>query len=108
MRKPVRQLRYLTLFYDDLEQTMTYIADQLCNPQAALRLINDVEAAIIDRLPIAECFEPYFSQKDRQNKYYRIYVGNYIIYYVLLYENGSIIMEMRRFLYKGKNRDVLI
>ena len=46
------KLRYLPLFYEDLEQKVVYIAEKLQNPQAANDLIDAVEKAILDRLPV--------------------------------------------------------
>ena len=54
------KLRYLPLFYRDLEEKIVYIAETLRNPQAANDLLNDVENAIFERLQNAESFEPYF------------------------------------------------
>lgn len=70
------ELRYLPLFYEDLEQKVLYIAETLQNQKAANDLIDAVEQAIIERLPVAEAFEPYCSVKERRYKYYRIYVKN--------------------------------
>lgn len=99
-------LRYLPLFYNDLEETLLYISARLENPQAAFELLDAVEAAILERLPVAEAFEPYRSLKERKYPYYRIYVKNYVIYYVVIDDEGSEkIMEVRRFLYNKQNRD---
>ena len=103
-----RKLRYLPIFYDDLNQALNYIGNRLKNPQAAFKLLDDVESAILARLPIADSFEPYPSIKERQHKYYRIYVGNYVVYYVLLKEGVDSVMEVRRFLYKGRNRAEIV
>ena len=46
------KLRYLPMFYEDLEQKVVYIAENLQNPQAANDLIDAVEKAILDRLPV--------------------------------------------------------
>lgn len=54
------KLRYLPLFYRDLEEKIVYITETLRNPQAANNLLNDVENAIFERLQNAESFEPYF------------------------------------------------
>lgn len=51
------RLRYLPLFYDDLEEKVRYIAENLQNLKAANDLLDKVEAAILERLPIAESFE---------------------------------------------------
>ena len=69
------------------------------NEKAANDLLDAVEKAIMERLPIAESFEPFRSVKERQYKYYRIYVKNFVIYYVVIDSIGSKkIMEVRRFL----------
>ena len=39
------KLRYLPLFYRDLEEKIVYIAETLQNPKAANDLLNDVENA---------------------------------------------------------------
>ena len=78
--------------------TYIYISETLHN-----------EKAIMERLPIAESFEPFRSVKERQYKYYRIYVKNFVIYYVVIDGIGSKkIMEVRRFLYNKQDREQLI
>lgn len=47
------RLSYLPLFYEELQEKIMYIAETLENPQAANDLLDKVEAAILDRLPIA-------------------------------------------------------
>lgn len=59
------------------------------NEKAANDLLDAVEKAIMERLPIAESFEPFRSVKERQYKYYRIYVKNFVIYYVVIDGIGS-------------------
>ena len=103
------RLSYLPLFYDDLDEKVTYIAEKLKNPKAANDLLDKVESAIMERLPVAESFEPYHSVRERRYSYYRIYVDNYIIYYVVIDEDpNDLIMEVRRFLYNGQNRDNIV
>ena len=99
---PMYELQYLPLFYDDLLATVKYLSEVLHNPKAANKLIDDVENAILNRLPNAEAFEPFHSLKERRYPYYRIYVNNYIVYYVVIEHR---IMEVRRLLYVGRNRD---
>ena len=60
------------------------------------------------RLPDCESFEPYHSIKKRDYPYYRIYVKNYIVYYVVIPVGDKKIMEVRRFLYKGQDRDNIV
>ena len=99
------RLRYLPLFYKDLDEKITYIVEKLKNPKAASDLLDKVEAAILKRLPVAESFETYHSLRERRYAYYRIYVDNYVIYYVVIDDDpDDRIMEVRRFLYNGQNR----
>jgi plasmid stabilization system protein ParE len=103
------RLSYLPLFYDDLDEKITYIAEKLKNPKAANDLLDKVESAIMERLPVAESFEPYRSIRERRYSYYRIYVDNYIIYYVVIDDDpNDLVMEVRRFLYNGQNRDNVV
>lgn len=95
------ELRYLPLFLDDLTSITRYIAETLCNPDAAIRLTQNIEAAILKRRPFAESFAPYPTMKKRKQPYYAIYVGKYVIYYVVIDHS---IMEVRRLLYMGQNR----
>jgi hypothetical protein len=102
-------LRYLPLFYEDLEQKIVYIAETLHNEKAANDLLDAVERAILERLPVAEAFEPYCSVKERRYQYYRIYVKNFIVYYVVIDDEGTKkIMEVRRFLYNKQDREKLV
>lgn len=102
------ELRYLPLFYEDLEQKVVYIAEILHNEKAANYLLDAVENAIMERLPVAESFEPYHSVKERRYNYYRIYVKNFVIYYVVIDDVGTKkIMEVRRFLYNKQDREQL-
>ena len=103
------KLRYLPLFYDDLSEKIMYIRNVLQNPQAANNLLDSVEKAIQDRRPVAEAFEQYHSAKERRYPYYRIYVKNYVIYYVVIDDEGpDKIMEVRRFLYDMQNAKRLL
>ncbi len=103
------RLRYLPLFYEDLDEKVTYILEKLKNSKAANDLLDKVEAVIMERLPVAESFEPYYSIRERRYAYYRIYVDNYTIYYVVIDDNpNDLVMEVRRFLYNGQNRDNMV
>lgn len=101
MANKISRLRYLPLFEQDLVQTVSYITNVLKNPDAAEKLANDVETAILDRLNNPMAFEPYPSVKKRKYPYYRIYVRNYVVYYVVIGD----VMEVRRFLYGRRDTD---
>ena len=93
------QLRYLPLFEQDVLRVKKYIIFTLKNPEAALRLIEDTEEAINKRLENPLAFEPYRSIRDRAQKYYRINIRNYSVFYVIIDD----IMEVRRFVYNKRN-----
>jgi len=94
------KVRYLPLFEEDLREIVLYISQKLKNSQAAEELVNKVEEAIWKRSYNPLSFEVFISVKDRQHRYYRIYVKNYTIYYVVIGD----IMEVRRILYKYSNK----
>lgn len=98
------KLRYLPLFERDLREAAEYIANVLDSPDAAMRLIDSAEKAILERLNCPEAFEKYNSAKKRKHPYYRIKVGNYIIFYVVIDD----IMEVRRFIYGARDINKLL
>lgn len=103
------RLRYLPLFYKDLEEKIIYIAVELQNEKAANDLLSEVERAILERQPVAESFEPYRSLRERRYPYYRIYVKNFVIYYVVIDDEGeNKIMEVRRILYNKQDDSRLL
>ena len=99
------ELKYLPLFYDDLERIIRYIIDKLKNPQAAEELLGNIEKAILERSDCAESFEPYPTTRKRELPYYTIYVKNFVIYYVVIDHK---VMEVRRCLHKRQDRWRLI
>lgn len=98
MKNEKYKLRYLPLFEQDLIQTVSYITNVLKNTDAAEKLVNDIEDAIQERLEYPLAFEPFPSKK-RDYPYYRIYIRNYVIYYVVIGD----VMEVRRFLYGARD-----
>ena len=98
------RLEATPLFGMELEQALNYIEMQLSNPAAADKLQTDVETAVHERLSAPTSFEPVVSRVDREHPYYRIYVGNYIVFYCVI---GNV-MELRRFIYKGRNWKIQI
>lgn len=104
MQKKTYRLRFLPLFSEDLIEITTYITSNLQNPEAANRLVNEIEDAIDKRLENPLIFAPYNSRKPRINPYYRIYVKNYTIFYVVIDD----IMEVRRILYSKRDFDNIL
>ena len=98
------QLSYLPLFYKDLADVVHYIADELNNPSAANRLVDEIEKAIFKRLLNPLSFQVVPSNRIRKYPYYRIRVKNFSIYYVVIGHT----MEVRRLLYNRRNIDSLL
>ena len=98
------RLEATPLFGMELEQALNCIEMQLSNPAAADKLQTDVEGAVRERLSASTSFEPVISRVDREHPYYRIYVGNYIVFYCVM---GNV-MELCRFIYKGRNWKIQI
>ena len=98
------ELSYLPLFEKDLAEARDYIAHSLSNPNAAARLVEETNAAILKRLGNPLGYKPYHSKKNRKHPYYRIYVRNYTVFYVVI---GNV-MEVRRFVYSRRNLPEII
>ena len=81
------EIHYLPLFQDDLMKTVYYISNILENPDAALKLVDDVEKVILKRSQNPLSFEPFRSKHKRKHSYYRIYIRNYVIFYVVNEKN---------------------
>ena len=97
-------LRYLPLFERDLAAAHDYIAFTLQNPAAALRLVEDTEKAIVQRLDNPLGFAPYRSLRARKQPYYRINIRNFSVFYVVI-DN---VMEARRFVYSKRDLSGII
>ncbi len=97
-------LRYSTLFYEDLDKIKDYLLFELKNKQAVKTLLNNTEAAIKKRLANPLSPASYRSISSRPNPYRRILVGNYIIFYVVV---GNV-MIIRRMLYGRRDLDRIL
>ncbi|MCP1109630.1 toxin ParE1/3/4 [Lachnospiraceae bacterium PF1-21] len=98
------KLRYLPIFEKDLFSCVEYIGEVLKNKDAAVRLIDDIESAIIERLENPVAYEPFSSVRERGLPYYRIYIRNYVVYYVVIDD----VMEVRRLIYGARDIDRIL
>ncbi len=98
------QLRYLPLFYEDMAEVVDYITNDLQNPEAAVKLIDLTEQAILKRLEKPLSFRPILSKRERKYPYYRININHYAVFYVVI-DN---VMEVRRFLYGRRDISSII
>lgn len=97
--QPQYKLRYLPLFWGDLDSAVAYIANVLKNPIAADNLLDSVEAKILDYSKSPTIAPIYKTTCERPLPYYWFEVGNYMVFYVVIDD----VMEMRRFLYGARD-----
>ncbi len=93
------ELRYLPLFWDDLEEAVFYIRNVLKSPVAAERLLDRVEAAILEHLEAPTMAQVYKTTRERPLPYYWFSVGNYMVFYVVFDD----VMEVRRLVYGARD-----
>lgn len=98
------EIEYLSSFDKEFDETLYYIIYKLNNKNAAEKLIQSVQKAIIDRSTNPEGFEVYKEEKKRKHKWYRIYVGNYIVVYTV----KDNVMQIAGLLYNRRNFEKLI
>ncbi len=98
------KIKYLPLFYEDLDKIIDYMRYKLKNEIVADNFVNDLEKEIKNRAYNPNSYEKYESAKKRESKYFRIYVKNYVVFYVVKDE----IMEVRRILSSRRDFDKLI
>ncbi len=104
MEKNKYTIRYSATFINQFNNILKYIVHNLKNRIAAENLYDEVIIEIEKRSKNPEGFEKYISTRKRKNTYYRIYVKNYTIFYIVK-EN---FMEVRRILYSRRNFDKLV
>ena len=97
-------MRYTPSFDEDFTETVRYIAEVLQNPQAAEKLIDDTEKLIMERLKAPCAYQQFQSVRVRKHPYYRINVHHYAVFYVVIED----VMEIRRFLYSGRELEQIL
>lgn len=97
-------IKYSSTFIKQFNNILKYFMHKLKNKIAAENFYNDVINEIETRSKNPESYEKYLSTRKRKNSYYKIYVKNYIIFYVV--KDNT--MEIRRILYSRRNFDKLI
>ena len=98
------KIKYLPLFYNDLDKITDYIRYELANEIATNNFVNELEKEIQQRAYNPGSYEKYLSIKKRKNTYYKMYVKNYTVFYTV--KDNT--MEVRRILYSRRNFDKLI
>ena len=76
-------IQYLNSFSEELEEILNYISYILKNEKAANNLLNNIIVAINKRSENPKSFEKYKSKKILKYEWYRIYIGNFTIFYTV-------------------------
>ena len=97
-------IRYSSTYINQFNSILKYIVNNLKNKIAAENFYNEVIKEIEKRSENPEGYEKYISTRKRKNTYYRIYVKNYTIFYIV--KDNT--MEVRRILYSRRNFEKLI
>ena len=104
MAKNKCQVKYLPSFSEELNEIIYYITFILKNKNAAERLLNNIHNVIEQRMESSESYEVYKSKAKMKYDWYRIYIGNFIIFYTV----RNNIMEITHIIYSARNFDDLI
>lgn len=76
-------IRYTPLAYEDLNEIDSYISETLGNPQAAMRLMEEIEKSVdqLERFPMigSAVEDPFLESKG----YRKLVVQNYLIFYLV-------------------------
>ena len=104
MAKNKYTIKYLPSFSEELNEILYYITFILKNKNAAERLLENVHSAIEKRIENPESYEIYKSKANMKYNWYRIYVGNFIIFQTV----RNKIIEITHIIYGKRNLDDLI
>lgn len=104
MAKNKYTIEYLPSFSEELNEIIYYITFILKNKNAAERLLKNVHSAIEQRSESPESYEIYKGKVKMKYDWYRIYIGNYTIFYTV----RKSIMEITHIIYSARNFDNLI
>ena len=104
MAKNKYTVKYLSSFSIELDEIIYYVTFILKNPKAAERILQCIQSAIEKRRESPESYEIYKSKVNIKYDWYRIYIGNFIIFYTIRDD----VMEIAHIIYGARNFDDLI
>ena len=85
----------------DLDSILSYLINELCNPQAAGNLLDEVESAYDALVETPEAFEMCRDQRLAELEYRRVQVGNYLMIYQ--YDSALDEINVLRFFHESQN-----
>lgn len=91
-------IKYSETFFEDLQSIIIHIIEVTGNPEIARSFYELTLNVITKRSFSADCYEQY-QPFEGSEMYYRIYFGNYVIFYIL----KDCTMDVRRMLWSGMN-----
>ena len=97
-------IKYSSSFINQFNSILKYFVNKLQNKIVAENFYNKVVKEIEKRSENPESYEKYTGIRTRKNTYYRIYVKNYTIFYVV--KDNTI--EVRKILYSRRNFDKFV
>lgn len=98
------EIKYSSTFINQFNNILKYFMYKLKNKIVAENFYNEVIREIEIRSENPENYEKYIGTRKRKYPYYRIYVKNYTVFYIVK-EN---VMEVRRIIYSKRNFDKII
>lgn len=97
-------IKYSSSFINQFNSILKYFVNKLQNKIAAENFYNKVVKEIEKRSENPESYEKYTEIRTRKSTYYRIYVKNYTIFYVV--KDNT--LEVRKILYSRRNFDKFV
>lgn len=98
------EIKILPSFTEEFGLILNYISNELSNKNAAENFLLDVINAIESRSLYPNVFEKYVGKKRTKKEWYRIYIGNYTIFYTV----EKNIMKVAHIIYSGRNYETII
>ena len=98
------EIRYTSSFINQFNNILKYFVNKLNNKIAAENFYKKVVREIEKRSESPESYKKYSKIKKRKNTYYRKYVNNYTIFYIVK-DNA---MELRKIIYSKRDFNNLI
>lgn len=99
MKKNDYEIYYLSSFENELDEIIYYISNILKNKKAASSLLKNIEDSIKERSKNPEIYEVYKSGKEREFVWYRMYVKNFSIFYMV----KDNVMEIAHIIYSKRD-----
>ena len=99
-------IRYLELFNKDLELTLDYISNILCNEMSSKKLKEEVDKKIIEIRKNPYIFSNHVGMQLLKNSYKKAKVNNYYILYSV--DEEKKLVKIYRFVYAASDMSIYV